>query len=324
MKLSERVASALRCPRCGAELGRKGPEISCGAPGCGGRFRIQDGIPVLVDEQHALVDLRAMDGSQPGGTSGSALRARAKGWLPRLEGNVSSPAVVRRVSDLLFARTGNPLVLNIAGKQPGATLAGVWRDPRVECVEIDVNPTPGTVLIAAFDALPFADETFDAVILDAVLEHVVEPGRVVAEVHRVLGPAGLVYSDAPFMLQVHAGAYDFHRFSHLAHRRLFRRFEEVDSGISQGPGVALAYAVQYFALSFVQDNRGRYAVKVLARLLLFWLKYVDRYLVRCPGAYDAALGFYLIGRKQAAALDDRTLLESYRGISPDLHARPRS
>ena len=61
---------------------------------------------------------------------------------------------------------------------------------------------------------------------------------------------GVVYAETPFMQQVHMGPYDFTRFTHSGHRRLFRRFEEVESGAVCGPGMALAWAYQYFLLSF--------------------------------------------------------------------------
>ena len=50
---------------------------------------------------------------------------------------------------------------------------------------------------------------------------------------------GLVYADTPFMQQVHMGRYDFTRFTYLGHRRLFRKFEEIDSGAVSGPAMAL-------------------------------------------------------------------------------------
>ncbi len=84
------------------------------------------------------------------------------------------------------------------------------------------------------------DESFDGVICQAVLEHVLDPYRCVEEIHRVLRPNGLVYAETPFMQQVHGGTHDFTRFTHLGHRRLFRKFAEVDSGVVCGPGMALA------------------------------------------------------------------------------------
>ena len=71
-----------------------------------------------------------------------------------------------------------------------------------------------------------------------MLEHVLEPELVVAEIHRVLMPDGLVYAGTPFMQQVHEGPYDFMRFTESGHRWLFRRFERLASGATGGPGAA--------------------------------------------------------------------------------------
>ncbi|MEZ5361501.1 MAG: class I SAM-dependent methyltransferase [Bryobacterales bacterium] len=60
--------------------------------------------------------------------------------------------------------------------------------------------------------IPFADATFDAVVAQAMLEHVADPVRAVGEIWRVLKP-GLVYSETPFLQQVHAGPYDFTRYA---------------------------------------------------------------------------------------------------------------
>jgi SAM-dependent methyltransferase len=45
--------------------------------------------------------------------------------------------------------------------------------------------------------LPFADESFDAAICIEVLEHLLEPDRAAAEVHRVLRPGGTLLVSAP-------------------------------------------------------------------------------------------------------------------------------
>ncbi len=45
--------------------------------------------------------------------------------------------------------------------------------------------------------LPFAAEVFDAVVLLDVLEHIVEPGELIAEIGRVLSPAGVVLVMVP-------------------------------------------------------------------------------------------------------------------------------
>jgi hypothetical protein len=53
----------------------------------------------------------------------------------------------------------------------------------------------------------------------------------------------------------------------------------------------------------------RQAVIALSRLLFFRLKYADYHLVRSgkSGAYDAASGYYFVGRKSNRALSKRDI-----------------
>jgi ubiquinone/menaquinone biosynthesis C-methylase UbiE len=51
--------------------------------------------------------------------------------------------------------------------------------------------------VGAGEALPFAEGSFDAVICLDVLEHVQQPERVLAEMHRVLRPGGVVLTTVP-------------------------------------------------------------------------------------------------------------------------------
>ena len=94
---------------------------------------------------------------------------------------------------------------------------------------------------------------------------------------------------------------------------LFRKFEEIDSGPVSGPGMALAWAYKYFLLSFVSSSHARRFFSFFAHITSFYLKYFDYYLIDKPGTYDAASGFYFIGRKSHLILSDRELIQLYRG-----------
>jgi len=180
-------------------------------------------------------------------------------------------------------------------------------------VATDVSFGPLTVLVCDAHDIPFEDETFDGVIVQAVLEHVVDPYRCVEEIYRVLKQRGLVYAETPFMQQVHMGRYDFTRFTHSGHRRVFRRFDEVASGPVAGPGMALAWSYEYFLLSFTTSRPLRGVLRGFARLTSFYLKYFDYYLVGRPATIDAASGFYFLGRKAQGVLPDRELIQYYKG-----------
>ncbi len=67
----------------------------------------------------------------------------------------------------------------------------------------------------AHDLHGVADDQFDLVILDQVLEHLAEPERALREVHRVVKPGGTAIVATPFLVPVHTGPGwdDFYRWT---------------------------------------------------------------------------------------------------------------
>jgi hypothetical protein len=117
------------------------------------------------------------------------------------------------------------------------------------------------------------------------------------------------------MQQVHMGRYDFTRFTHLGHRRLFRKFEEIESGAACGPAMALAWSYQYFLLSFITSSFLRRFIDAFARLTSFFLAYLDYAVIDKPGTLDAASGYYFIGKKSNRVLSDKSLIRLYKGLN---------
>jgi SAM-dependent methyltransferase len=167
--------------------------------------------------------------------------------------------------------------------------------------------------IADAHDLPFVDKSFDACIAVAVLEHVVDPYRCVQEMRRVLKPSGFVFAETPFMQPVHMGAHDFTRFTHLGHRRLFRYFDELRSGIAIGPGTSAGQILRY-ALAAMSDRPGtRRWLKLFGVLLTYPFRWLDYWTKSHRSAYDSASGFYFFGTLRQAPITDRELLRFFRG-----------
>ena len=279
-------------------------------------FPVVDGVPILINEARSLFSIS--DFLQRRSTffrPASLARGRISERLPRLGRNVHSRRNYQHLAHLLQRQGAAARVLVVGGGIEGTETHTFLTRPWLEPIESDVSLGPRTALICDAHDIPFEDSSLDAVVAQAVLEHVVDPQRCVEEIHRVLRPDGLVYAETPFMQQVHGGRYDFNRFTHLGHRRLFRGFEEIASGAVSGPGTALAWSYQYLLLSFGRRPRTRALLRVFARLTAFWLKYLDGALVDTPGGLDAASGYYFLGRRSTSTLSDRDLVALYRGAS---------
>jgi SAM-dependent methyltransferase len=224
-------------------------------------------------------------------------------WKPP---NTVAAQNVERLLSLLPGRS--PLVLVIGGGTIGNGVGAIYAAPRTRVVAFDIYGSPMTQFIADAHQIPLASESIDAVLIQAVLEHVLDPSQVVGEIHRVLRPSGLVYAETPFLQQVHAGARDFVRYTSSGHRYLFRAFEEIAAGPVAGPGTQLLWSVDHLVRALL---RSELAGK-LARGVLFWLRYLDQ-LTPAPFAMDNASAYYFLGRRANRELTPREIVGYYRG-----------
>jgi SAM-dependent methyltransferase/uncharacterized protein YbaR (Trm112 family) len=321
VRLEPAVVERLRCPVCRAGFEQIASEFHCVDEACATTFPIVDGVPVLLNESNSifttaeLVESRRPElNRQAAASRGRRLRRRIKRAIPSTSKNLNAAKNCATLAQLLVEQNDSPRLLVLGGGlELGRGMDALAQEPRIEIVESNVSFGPRTVLICDAHDVPFEDDSFDGVIVQAVLEHVADPYRCVEEIHRVLKPDGLVFAETPFMQQVHMGRYDFTRFTHLGHRRLFRNFAEVESGPACGPGMALAWSFQYFLVSFPRSRVLRSVLWNVGSALAFPLKHLDPFLATRPGGYDAASGYYFIGRKNDHALSDRELISLYRG-----------
>ncbi len=309
----------LRCPVTGAELLRSGDHlVAAGHPNR--RFPIVDGVPVLLDEEQSV--FRAEDFLQRRVTTMAELQPQ-RGRVSRLR------RIARALASRIPPRTYN--TADFTSDEALATVLSEIAEPSVlviGCGDRAIEPGNGTVVytdvsfgplvqyICDAHSLPFEDGSFDLVIASAVLEHVVDPARCVAEIWRVLKPDGRVFAVTPFIQQVHMGRYDFTRFTYMGHRMLFRRFDTLRSGMAGGPGMALAWTLDYYLTSFSEAPTVRTVLSHLGRLLFFWLRYADRLLRHRAGAYDCASAYYFFGRRREQALPPRAVLDEHVGLNP--------
>jgi SAM-dependent methyltransferase len=276
---------------------------------------VVDGIPILINESNSFFAIS--DFTQHRSTfisPRSKLEHFMKRILPSIDQNLKAEENFSKFVDFLLKQDSKPKVLVLGGCIIGRGLKNILSNPSIQFTETDVLFGPRTALICDAHDIPFDDGVFDGVIIQAVLEHVVDPYRCIEEIHRVLKENGIVYAETAFMQQLHGTKYDFTRFTHLGHRRLFKKFEEICSGAEGGPGMALAWAYKAFLLSFTRSRSVRAIINVFVRLTAWWLKYIDYYLIDKPASFDAALEYYFMGRKSSKIISDKKIVEDYKGV----------
>lgn len=301
------------CPKCLSDFNFELDSLNCSNESCKAVYPIIDGIPILINEDSSIF---SFDDFSPKKVTFFKKRNKFFEWVirhaPSISHNISAKRNYKIISNLALERSASPSVLIIGGGAVGEGLDVFVDNPSIELVETDVSFGSRVKLICDAHDLPFLDDSFDVVVVQAVLEHVVDPFSCVQEIYRVMKKGALVYAETPFMQQVHGGRYDFHRFTHRGHRRLLRRFREIESGITGGSGMALAWSWQYFLWSFCRSERARTFCSLIGRLTAFHLKYFDYYTSHnFARAYDAASGFYFIGSKDENVISDKSIVFSY-------------
>lgn len=263
----------------------------------GQRYPILDGVPVFVGDGR-LVTGRGAERSYK---SSSDLRAKWKSLvrrypaLTRVLQFVFDPAHVSHAArNRLLASLGpDGLVLNVG--------AGVKRLPMVCSVNLDIELFGNVDVVADGQEAPFADGSFDAVILEYVIEHVLDSSRITSEIHRILKPGGHVYATVPFMQAYHGNPDDYHRFTETGLRELWRDFECIECGPFGGPSSALVCVMkEYLAVLLSLNSKTVYSVLSQVLIIPFFpLKYLDVVLARTRNAHNVAFSLVYVGKKRS-------------------------
>jgi SAM-dependent methyltransferase len=285
--------------------------LRCSA--CIGEYPIVDGIPVLINENRSVFShTDFVRQEETFFRTGSRLRKLIFAMMPEMSINRVAKPNYGILSRLLLERSPKPRVLVLGGSIQGAGMEEFRFRPDFEFIDTDVSFGPLTQVICDAHDIPLPAGSVDGVIAQAVLEHVADPVRCVDEIYRVLKSDGLVYAETPFMQPTHAAPYDFHRFTFIGCRRLFRHFTQIKFGPVGGPGQALGHQWEDCLLCFGRTRQMRAVLYFIARWTGFWLKYLDRFLNRNPHAVHCAFGLYFLGEKVDKCLSDREVIEACR------------
>lgn len=143
-------------------------------------------------------------------------------------------------------------VLNAGcGDRDITALLKTWHASTVD--NCDIQSSIPAAFLCDLTAIPRPDGSYDAILCNAVLEHVPDPERVVSEFHRLLAPGGQVVISVPFLQPFHPTPFDFRRYTRegivqLAERNRFRVIE-------MHPVHSLAQTLGWLVWAHLEENR---------------------------------------------------------------------
>jgi SAM-dependent methyltransferase len=177
---------------------------------------------------------------------------------------------------------------------------GSGNSPRRNGVlNVDMMDYENVDIVCDIHALPFKDNSIDAIMSVAVLEHVREPVAVLKEVHRVLKPGGRVFSVIPFMQPFHASPHDYQRYTLPGIEFLHRDFQKIESGVFSGPISGALWVLQECLASILSlgSTNLRNLLSILLMCLTWPIKFLDILAMRLSTAQNVASNFYFHGAK---------------------------
>lgn len=302
------VLKMLRCPKSGSTLKMINNKLIGEYDGKKVDYEIIEDYPILIDFEKSVIKREHIK------LLSSVIERRSySGLLSIAKHLASSPKTatvenVERILKLLLDGKENARVLIVGGGSIGQGMDPFYSDPRIELVSFDIYASPFVQFVADAHSIPLPENYFDAVIIQAVLEHVLLPDMVVSEIYRVLKRNGIVYAETPFLQHVHEGAYDFTRFTESGHRYLFKKFGLIESGASAGAGTQLLWSLDNFTRGILRSRKLGKTIK----LLFFWLKYCDR-IIPTPYNIDSASGVFFLGKKQDSEISVEEIISHYKG-----------
>ncbi len=158
-------------------------------------------------------------------------------------------------------------------------------------------------LVGTAYEIPVADASFDGVLCTAVLEHLEEPARAIAEAWRVLKPGGRAIYTVPLFWYLHEEPRDFYRYTEHGLRHLFSHARFADLAITPASGFWVTFGSQlsYYLTGSLRRPFGPIARACTAinNTVCPWLDRIDRR--RNPFSAKFTWMYLVVARKPGGA-----------------------
>jgi SAM-dependent methyltransferase len=168
---------------------------------------------------------------------------------------------------------------------------------------VDIDPARNPSIVANAEDLPFAEGEFTTILSTEMLEHVIDPEKVMRELYRVLAPGGTLILTTRFVYPLHDAPYDYWRYTRPNLERLFSSFSSVYIEAEAGP--LMTIGILFERINMQCAVRGGKITKgvffVLSRLLarMDWLVRISYDEIRRVHEVPEIIssGYYVVAKK---------------------------
>ena len=140
---------------------------------------------------------------------------------------------------------------------------------------LDIVASPDIDIVSnAEDMKEVASDALGGVICISVLEHTMNPEKVISEIYRCLKPGGKAFISSPWLFEGHMEPDDYHRFSHHTYQKFFSDFEMLDVDytnsyfgliahiMQHNMFLRLIFGVGFFLADLITLNEPRWATQI--------------------------------------------------------------
>jgi SAM-dependent methyltransferase len=194
---------------------------------------------------------------------------------------------------------GKTKVLNVGCGSMVGCGKRLWVNVNTKNVlNIDIETGPGVDIVGDAHNLPFDDESFDSVIMQAVIEHLHSPHKAVSESFRVLKKGGFLYLEVPFLQGFHADPYDFQRYTTVGLEKLTDNFSLIiKKGVSVGPICSIIWILRDLFSNLTKNKWINGSIRFVLSWLLAPLRYIDHIIYSTKATKRLACEYYILVQK---------------------------
>ena len=163
----------------------------------------------------------------------------------------------------ILDKVGDGIVLDFgAGNTPEEYL-------RPNVCYLEAQQYLNTDIVCTTSRLPFANNSFDAVISQAVFEHIPNPFFTASELYRILKPGGIIHIDTAFMQPLHGDPSHYFNMTLHALRLVLSDFQELRSGIKPYQYPSFGFIMQIEAvMPYLAQGKWKNRLENLHQVLL--------------------------------------------------------